>query len=126
MIRVYREIIYSNGKITVANTFDKIEVLVYRDEQIVESKLYSMEMWDKKVVLDNVISTLKGRNTLLYIEDDCTRVLSHAKRRYIIRGTGSWIHVVYFNDHSSFMKQVFLNYNYSEISMADYANIFAY
>lgn len=124
MIRVFRELIYSNGKISVANTFDKIEIVVCKENEIVETKLLPIDIWNNKPMIENMINSMKGKHALMHIEDDCTKVLSNSGRRYVIRGTGSCIHVLYFNDHSNYIKQTFLGYNYSEVSMEEYAGMF--
>lgn len=126
MIKVLREMKYSNGKISVTKKFEHVEIVVERDHNIVETKILPLSICDNKVVLDNIASSMKSSHTLLYIEDDCTMILSNSNKRYVIRGTGSCIHVLYQMDGSSYIKQVFLPYNYKDLSFQDYINLFGY
>lgn len=124
MIRVLRELIYSNGKISVSNSWENIEIIVFKDDQIVETKSLPLSIGDNKEILDEIIQTMKGKNTLLYMDDDYTKVLSNSYKRYVIRGTDSYIHVLYSDDGSSFIKQAFLAYDYDKLSLKDYVTLF--
>ena len=126
MIKVLHEIKYSNGKISVTNRFENVEVMVVKENKIVETKVLPMSICENKVMLDNIISSLKVSHSLLFIEDDCVSVSSINNRRYTIRGTGSAIHVNYRQDGSNYIKQIFLPYNYNELSLTDYINMFGY
>ena len=124
MIRVLRELIYSNGKISVSNSWENIEIIVSKDDKIVETKSFPLSVGDNKKILDDIIQSMKGKNTLLYMDDDYTKVLSNSSRRYVIRGTDSCIHVLYSNDGSSYIKQAFLAYDYDELTFNDYITLF--
>ena len=126
MIKVVREIKYSNGKIAVTNRFDNIEIMVVKEDKIVEIKEMPLTIFENKVMLDNIMSSLKSSHGLMFVEDDYTTVLSASNKRYMIRGTGSAIHVNYSQDGSSFIKQMFLPYNYKDVSLNDYMNMFGY
>jgi len=124
MIRVLREMIYSNGKISVANTLDNIEIIVVKDDEIVETKSLPLHMGENKRILDDLLQSMKGKNTLLYMDDDYIKVLSNSNRRYVIRGKDAYIHVLYSDDGSSYIKQVFLPYDYEKLAFNDYISLF--
>lgn len=124
MIRILRELIYSNGKISVSNSLDNIEIIVTKDNKIVETRSLPLNMGNNKQMLDDIIQSMKSKNTLLHIDDDCTKVLSNSYRRYVVRGTDSCIHVLYSNDGSSYIKQAFLPYDYDELAFNDYIPLF--
>lgn len=126
MIKILRELKFSNGKISVTNRLENIEVMAVKDDKIVETKVLPMSICDNKVILDNIISSMKGSHTLLYIEDDRTSILTNTNKRYVIRGTGSAIHVFCSMNGSSYIKQTFLPYNYKDLSFNDYINLFGY
>ena len=124
MIRVLREMIYSNGKISVANTLDNIEIIVVKDDEIVETKSLPLHMGENKRILDDLLQSMKGKNTLLYMDDDYIKVLSNSNRRYVIRGKDAYIHVLYSDVGSSYIKQVFLPYDYEKLAFNDYISLF--
>ena len=126
MIKILHEVKFSNGKISVTNTFENIEVKVVKDEQIIETKILPLNICENKVVLDNIVSSLKSSHGLLFIEDDYVSVLSVTNKRYTIRGSGSVIDVHCSQEGSKFIKQFFLSYNYNELSFNDYYTMFGY
>lgn len=126
MIKVLHQIKYSNGKITVTNKLENVEITVIKEDKIVETKTFPLSICEDKVMLDNIVSLLKGSHALMFIEDDFVSVLSASNKRYIIRGTGSAIHVNYCQDGSKYIKQVFLPYNYKDVSLQEYINMFGY
>ena len=126
MIKILHELKFSNGKISVRNTFENIEIRVVKEDQIVEIKTLPMSICENKVMLDNIVSSLKSSHGLLFVEDDYVSVLSATNKRYVIRGTGSAIHVNCSQDGSSYIKQGFLPYNYKDLSLNDYFTMFGY
>lgn len=126
MIKVLHQIKYSNGKIAVTNRLENVEITVTKDDKIVETKSFPLSIFENKTMLDNIISLLKGSHSLMFIEDDFVSVLSVSNKRYIIRGTGSAIHVNYCQDGSKYIKQTFLPYNYKDVSLQEYINMFGY
>ena len=126
MIKLLHELKFSNGKISVRNTFENIEIRVVKEDIIVEVKRLPMNICENKVMLDNITSSLKASHGLLFVEDDFVSVLSATNKRYIIRGTGSAIHVNCSQDGSKFIKQMYLPYNYNDLSLNDYYAMFGY
>lgn len=120
MVRVSRELRYSNGRIVIANSSVHMGVDVYFGNKFVESKVYPLDIGDNVLVLENIISLFKSKYKLLHKVDDCTKVLSQDCRRYTIRGSDYYIHVLYSDDGSSYIRQVFLPYNYNQLSFKNY------
>mgnify|MGYP003294634379 CR=1 FL=1 len=117
MTRVLRELRYSNGRIIIANSSVYIGVDIYLGNKLVESKVYPLDMGDNAFVLENIITLYKGKYKLLHKVDDCIKVLSQNYRRYTIRGSDYYIHVLYSDDGSSYIRQVFLPYNYNQLEI---------
>jgi len=126
MIKILHELKFSNGKISVTNTFNNIEIKVVKEEKIVETKELPISICENKLMLDNIVSSLKISHGLLFVEDDYVSILSASNKRYMIRGTGSAIHVNCSQEGSSYIKQVFLPYNYKDLSLNDYYGMFGY
>lgn len=124
MVRVVRKLSYSNGSIVIANFSVCLGVDVYTNNKLVESKIYSLDICDNTLALENIISLYKGKYKLLHKVDDCTKVLSESYRRYTIRGSDCYIHVLYSDDCSSYIRQVFLPYNYYQLSVKNYMDMF--
>ena len=126
MIKILHELRFSNGKISVTNTFENIEINVIKEDEIVETKMFPLSICENKSMLDNIVSSLKSSHSLLFIEDDYVSVLSVTNKRYVIRGAGSVIDVNCSQDGSNFIKQWFLPYDYKNLSLNDYYGLFGY
>lgn len=124
MVQVIREYRYSNGRIVVSSSLDSLGFVVYKEGQIVDTKLFPLSIWNNVMLVDGFVKDLKGKHTLLHLEDDFVKVVASDSKRYTIRGTTVGLHILYTIDTRTYMKSAFLPYNYNALSFSDYAYIF--